>query len=62
VQLHDVAIPQDVGGVPVVAAPAEIDVTTAGQLRAVLLEAAIPCFSSLAEALARTLAVAVERG
>jgi anti-anti-sigma factor len=111
-----------VGGVPVAAAPAEIDVTTAGQLRAVLLEAAgaghptavvdmtrtcsvihglhtllrahkravsaggelrlvvpadgtvprvmnltgldlvIPCFSSLAEALARTPAVAVERG
>jgi anti-anti-sigma factor len=124
VQLHDVAIPRGmVGGVPVVATPAEIDVTTAGQLRAVLLEAAgaghptavvdmtrtlfcdssglhtllrahkqavsaggelrlvvpadgtvprvmnltgldlvIPCFSSLAEALARTPAAAVQRG
>lgn len=39
--MHDVSYLRSmVGGVPVVAAPAEIDVTTAGQLRAVLLEAA----------------------
>ena len=43
-----------IDGVPVVAAPAEIDVTTAGQLRAVLLDAVTCAHATVAVDMTRT--------
>lgn len=59
-----------INGVPVVAAPAEIDITAAGQLRAILSDSAaltgldhlLPCFSSLAESLAPAPVAAAQHG
>jgi anti-sigma B factor antagonist len=42
------------GGVPIVAAPAEIDITTAGQLRAVLLEATVARHPAVVVDMSRT--------
>ena len=43
-----------ISGVPVVTAPAEIDITSADQLRAVLLDAAAPGYATVVVDLTRT--------
>jgi len=53
--VHDVRFPIEVlGGVPVVAAPREIDITSAPELRAALLEAAARGDGTLVADLTRT--------
>jgi hypothetical protein len=54
-QMHDVRFPIEVfSGVPVVAAPEEIDITSAPELRAALLEAAMRGDGTLVADLTRT--------